>query len=153
MTTILDWMTTNQVRLDNLFKNKCKPIPAKDTLPEKVFLMLLMSLCHKPFVYGASASDIKWHYRGKSDIKQQITPIFSDLLPNMQYMHRYFFVYDGLHSSSGALYFAIWLIIISIIISINSGICHQPYSCSFIDKLFLYQRWVIFFFTLGNSIA
>ena len=34
---ILDWMTTNQVRWDNLFKNKYKLNPAKDTLPEKVF--------------------------------------------------------------------------------------------------------------------
>ena len=52
---------------------------AKDTLPEKVFSMSLMSLCHKPFVYKGWASDIKWHYRGKSDIKVQITPIFSVL--------------------------------------------------------------------------
>ena len=52
---------------------------AKDTLPEKVFSMSLMSLCHKPFVYKGWASDIKWHYRGKSDIKVENTPIFSVL--------------------------------------------------------------------------
>ena len=49
---------------------------AKDTLPEKVFSMSLMSLCHKPFVYKGWASDIKWHYRPKSDIKLQRTPVF-----------------------------------------------------------------------------
>ena len=69
-------MTTNLVRLDNLFNNKYKPILAKATLPEKVFSMSLMSLCHKPFVYKGWVSDIKWHYRPKSDIKLQRTPIF-----------------------------------------------------------------------------
>ena len=49
---------------------------AKDTLPEKVFSMSLMSLCHKPFVYKGWASDIEWHYRPKSDIKLQRTPVF-----------------------------------------------------------------------------
>ena len=49
---------------------------AKDTLPEKVFSMSLMSLCHKPFVYKGWASDIKWHYRSKSDIKLSNIPVF-----------------------------------------------------------------------------
>ena len=40
-----------------------------------------MSLCHKPFVYKGWASDIKWHYRAKSDIKIENTPIFGVLLP------------------------------------------------------------------------
>ena len=35
-----------------------------------------MSLCHKPFVYKGWVSDIKWHYRPKSDIKLQRTPVF-----------------------------------------------------------------------------
>ena len=50
-------------KFSNYYKNKKgffvylggdTPIPAKDkdtTLPEKVFSMSLMSLCHKPFVY------------------------------------------------------------------------------------------------------
>ena len=71
---------------------------AKDTLPEKVFSMSLMSLCHKPFVYKGWASDIKWHYRGKSDIKLQIAPVFGDFLPNMLPKYRHIFVNTGLYT-------------------------------------------------------
>ena len=39
--------------------------------------MSLMSLCHKPFVYKGWASDIKWHYRPKSDIKLSIHLFFA----------------------------------------------------------------------------
>ena len=50
-----------------------------------------MSLCHKPFVYKGWASDIKWHYRPKSDIKLQSTPFFSVFLAIMLFTPYIFF--------------------------------------------------------------
>ena len=64
---------------------------AKDTLPEKVFSMSLMSLCHNPFVYKGWVSDIEWHYRPKSDIKLQSTPFFSVFLAIMLFTPYIFF--------------------------------------------------------------
>ena len=138
-----------------------------ELLPEKVFLMSLMSLCHKPFVYKGWASDIKWHYRGKSDIKLQIIPVFGDFSPNMHYMYRHFFIYDGLYLSLCALYFAICLVFISKPNCNNSGHCHQsilvvlliiirlPASSNilFHVRQFNYLTCVIELFTLCNTIT
>ena len=124
VTTILDWMTTNLVWWDNLLINL---IRLKTTLPEKVFSMPLMSLCHKPCVYKEWASDIKWHYRSKSDKIIEITPIFRDFLPNMLYIQRPFFAYYGLYSSLCVLYFAMYLVSISEPNCKYSGNYHQSY--------------------------
>ena len=68
-------------------------LSARDNaLPEKVFLMPLMSLCHKPFVYKGWASDIKWHYRPKSDIKLQSTPVFGDFFAIMLFTPYIYFI-------------------------------------------------------------
>ena len=126
-----------------------------------------MSLCHKPFIYQASASDIKWHYRAKSDIKLQITPVFGDFLQNMQYIYRRFFVYDDLYQSSCMPHIAKCLVFISKPNCNNSGNRHPPNlvvsliiiclptlgNTLFHVRQFNYLTWVIKLFTLGNPIT
>jgi len=47
-------MTTNQVRSDNLFNNKCKPIPAKDITKKSFFNATNITLSQTLYLWGFS---------------------------------------------------------------------------------------------------